>query len=123
MMTNKEWKYVEKDGNPTEEGEYYVTLIYPEMHLVDEDEDGGYFEETGRTMADVGVRDYGKITDDNFYDVIDCYGQVKEEEGMSWFGRIAGAMEEYVYAWMEKDDIPIAELPDGVVDAGKRYMG
>lgn len=26
----KKWNYVEKDGNPTKAGVYWVTLIYPE---------------------------------------------------------------------------------------------
>ena len=29
----KKWNYVEKDGNPTKAGVYWVTLIYPEWNV------------------------------------------------------------------------------------------
>lgn len=40
----KQWNYVEKDGNPKEAGTYWVTLIYPAWEF-----DGGKNgEEVGR---------------------------------------------------------------------------
>lgn len=48
----KKWNYVEKDGNPTKAGVYWVTLIYPEW------KEG---QKTGKYIAEVDTRYFADL--------------------------------------------------------------
>lgn len=98
------WRYVEKNGNPTKEGVYWVTLIY------DEYKNG---KKTGRMVASVDSRFYGDISDNKNLASWKMKGE--PDTGLVWTMESGSAMSERVLAWMPMEEIEIAELPEGVV--------
>lgn len=98
---NRQWKYVEKDGNPTEVGEYYVTLIHPVY------DPGKTF--IVKMVATVGIRYFGEYEEAPTWAMKD-----QPKEGLVWFEQSGSDIEEHVHAWMPKDEMFISDLPDGV---------
>ena len=92
------WKIVEKDGNPKEQGVYYVIVI-----------SGDEAEMTSRLFADV---DENPMT-------ADWAMENQPAHGLVWFEQTGSSFGEYVYAWMEPDKIELPELPEGI----KLYTG
>ncbi len=103
---DKKWNYVAKDGNPTKEGKYWVTLIHPEMRKVGENK----WEPTGTMLAIVEQRWFG--------DASLCPDWIMSDqpkEGLVWTEECGSWQDESVYAWMEIEDVPMADLPEGVI--------
>lgn len=101
VATNK-WKYIEKDGNPTEAGVYLVTLIYPEW------KDG---KKTGRRFAETDFRYLANL--DERPDVKSWALDGQPEHGLAWLEQCGSYSGEQVYAWMLAPKI--ADLPEGVL--------
>lgn len=100
------WKYVEKDGNPTEAGTYLVTLIHPvykNNQIVGEcaTMDSRYF---ANLDEEPGMKNW---TMDG-----------EPESGFAWTMECGSSFGERVHAWISLEDIEIAELPDGVETEG-----
>lgn len=96
------WKYIEKEGNPTEAGFYLVTVISPER------ENG---KETGRKFATVELREFADLDKDPDAKlwVIDK----NAKHGLAWLTECGSALGEQIYAW---EPLPeIAVLPEGVL--------
>ncbi|MBR0403560.1 hypothetical protein IJI55_03385 [Candidatus Saccharibacteria bacterium] len=94
------WKYVKTDGNPTEEGVYFVTLIYPEW------KNG---KATGRTLAEISTRWFGNAEK--------CSNRVMDgqsSKGLVWAEEMGSSYREKVHAWLPHGEIKIANLPDNV---------
>lgn len=102
----KQWNYVEKDGNPKEPGEYWVTLIYPEW------KDG---KQTGKVLAEVGSRYYADL--DNEPDLKGWVMDGEPETGLAWTEECGSSAGEKVHAWMPIESIEIADIPEGVEKA------
>lgn len=104
-----EWNYIEKDGNPTKEGLYWVTLIYPEVKKIEGTLND--FEETGKVYANVETRYFGDAKEAN--------GWVMEnqpETGLVWEEQVGSHAHERVHAWISIESVDlIANLPEGVV--------
>ena len=105
------WKYVNKDGNPDKEGRYDVILIYEETEKVI----------TGEFVSDYDLIPPGKklaVRDTRYFgDADKIKGWImsgQPEEGLVWSERDESYYGEKVWAWLPEQDIPEAELPDGV---------
>ena len=99
----KQWRYVEKDGNPKEAGQYWVTLIDPEW------KDG---KKTGKMLAEVDSRYYSNLDEEP--DLKGWRMDGEPETGYAWTQETGSIMGERVHAWMPIEDIEIADLPEGV---------
>ena len=105
----KKWNYVEKDGNPTVAGQYWVTLVYPEVKKVG----AGYSEDDWKETGKV----FGSLEERFFMDAKDAGNWIMEDqpkEGLVWTEQSGSHMHERVHAWMPMEDIEIAEVPEGV---------
>lgn len=99
----KKWNYVNIDGNPTEPGMYWCTLIY------DEWKDS---KPTGRVLAFVDSRylcDADKDPENAGWAMDD-----QPEHGLVWTSECGSPASERVWAWMPIEEISIADLPEGV---------
>lgn len=99
----KKWNYVDKDGNPNKPGMYWVTLIHPEW------KDG---KKTGKMVAEVDARYYADLDKEP-----ELKGWTMDDEpdnGLAWTEESGSYSGERVHAWIEIEDIGIAELPEGV---------
>ncbi len=92
------WKYVKKDGNPKKEGLYWVTLIYPVWK-----------DQTKKYVATVGTRYFGDAKANASWKMED-----QPDEGLVWTEECGSNEGEYVHAWMPIEEVPMADLPDGV---------
>ena len=102
----KKWNYVEKDGNPTKAGVYWVTLIYPEW------KEG---QKTGKYIAEVDTRYFADLKKEP-----DCKEWImsgQPEGDFAWTEQTGSRGGEKVYAWKPMEDIGIADLPEGVTEA------
>lgn len=99
----KQWNYVEKDGNPKQPGRYWVTLIYPGW------KDG---KQTEEMYAEVDSRSYVDLDKNPWLENWIMDGEPKS--GLTWTEECGSSMGERVYAWMPIESIGIADLPDGV---------
>lgn len=79
----KKWNYVEKDGNPTKAGVYWVTLIYPEW------KEG---QKTGKYIAEVDTRYFADLK--------------KEPDCKEW---IMSGQPEGDFAWTEQTGVEVAK--------------
>lgn len=96
-----DWKYVQKHGNPTTAGEYWVTLIYPEY-----DDAGNVI----KRLACVDSRYFGEAKMNIGWIMSD-----QPDEDLVWTEDIGSAKDESVWAWMPMRIVPdIAEVPDDV---------
>ncbi len=99
------WNYVDTDGNPTKEGVYWTTLIYPEYKKG---------KETGRTLCQISSRYFGNI--DKEPGLINWKMKDQKDEGLIWTEETGSSMDETVWAWAEMEETPFPErLPAGVV--------
>lgn len=97
------WNYVKKDGNPTEPGIYWVTVIW------DEWKDR---KPTGKRIATVTTRYFADL--DKEPDFKDWAMRDQPRTGLAWTEECGSGSNESVWAWMPYPEIPIAELPDNV---------
>ncbi|MDO4306010.1 MAG: hypothetical protein Q4C77_04185 [Eubacteriales bacterium] len=100
---NKQWNYVEKDGNPKVPGIYWCTLIANEW------KDG---KRTERRVAYVETRYFADL--DKEPDAKSWAMEGEPETGLAWIEECGSYEGEKVHAWMTLEDVGIAELPDGV---------
>ena len=98
--TNVSWRYVDRDGNPTEAGEYLTVLIYPGYHNGDE---------TGITWATLGIRYFGNVDNMSAWAMYD-----QPKEGLAWTEGIGSDYHERVHAWLPINSIKDIQLPEGV---------
>ena len=98
------WKFVETDGNPTEEGTYVVILIY-----------NGWDKEKQKPndelFATRDTRWFGDAVKAG------CEGWVMKDQpdhGLVWTEETGSSPNERVYAWLPKSNYPDIVLPDGV---------
>ena len=104
----KRWHYVNKDGNPKEEGTYITTLIYNEFVDYDPAKDNKPAEK----KASVETREYVDL--DKNPDMKDERMNGEPETGLAWLAEDANDLQEKVWAWMPIEKVEIAELPEGV---------
>lgn len=100
----KQWQYVDKVGNPTEPGEYWVTLIYDEYRNN---------KPTGRTCGFVSSRYFADLSKEP--DLAEWAMKDQPKEGLVWTSECGGYESERVLAWMPVEEVKIADLPDGVI--------
>lgn len=108
--SGKNWKYVEKDGNPTEAGMYWVTLLYDECFTecgVQE------IKFTGKKCATVGIRYFGDITEDP--ELAGWKMDDQPDTGLVWTEETGSSFGEKVWAWLPIGAVSIAEIPEGYV--------
>ena len=109
---NMKWNYVDKDGNPKKAGRYWVTLIYPEMKQVSED-DTQEWEPTGKMLAEVTARDFTDLSKQP--DIKSWIMKGQPESGLAWTEEVGSSQNETVWAWAEMEELPFPErLPEGV---------
>lgn len=105
MMESKNWKYVNDAGNPDKPDVYWVVLIH------DEWKDG---EKTGRKVAEIGTRYFADLDKDPMLIGIGWKMQGEPDHGLAWTEQVGSTEGEKVWAWMEQEDLPDADLPEGV---------
>ena len=91
-----EWKYIDKDGNPSKEGCYHVVLLYN-----DEREGGMVAEFTERYFSD--------------YEKVKGWEMCNQpKEGLVWSEECGSSEGEVVWAWLPNVQFMMPELPEGV---------
>jgi len=103
------WNYVDKDGNPKEAGVYHVTLLYPELDLVE----GRYWKPTGKMLVTIDDRFFADLTRRPDLAYWKMCGQ--PDSGLVWTTECGSYANETVWAWAEIEEQPFPErLPAGV---------
>lgn len=114
-----QWKIVEKDGNPTKEGMYFVILTAPNVESHGMNPDGTYkMEYLGGRTAAIDARYYAKgpARGDSW---IMC--DQDENAPFYWTEQTGSSFEETVYAWLDIAPEEIPPLPEGVVYEENTY--
>ena len=97
------WNYIDKDGNPTKDGTYWVTLIF-----------SGWDKEK-QEPNDVN---FVMIDTRYFGDAKECEGWIMNDqpkEGLVWTEETGSMPNERVWAWAEMEETPFPDrLPEGV---------
>lgn len=107
-----QWKIVEKDGNPTQVGTYFVILTAPNVKSNGMNPDGTYeMEDLGGRTACIDARYYAKGPIRG-----DSWAMVDQDENAPfyWTEQTGSSFEETVYAWLDIAPEEIPPLPDGV---------
>ncbi len=112
--SGKNWKYVEKDGNPAEAGMYWVTLLYDECYTEGDSQEVKF---TGKKYAAVETRYFGDITNDPELAGWAMAGE--PNTGLVWTEETGSHFGEKGWARMPIGAVSIAELPEGYVAANE----
>lgn len=105
-----QWKFTKTDGNPTEEGEYRVILLYPKKAAII---DGRLQPAEGtQLLACSALRFFGK-KNPVARATWAMYDQDPDAD-MYWHEKTGSRPGESVYAWMDDYDLIRPLLPEGV---------
>lgn len=100
--TVKDWKFVEKDGNPIAEGNYDVILIYNGWDAEKQKPNGELFATRDTRWFGDAAKSVGWVMND------------QPVEGLVWTEETGSYPNERVYAWLPEREYPDVVLPEGV---------
>lgn len=119
----EQWRVVERDGNPAEEGVYDVVLISPVGTFEQHGDEVCYMEEKdwrpdGTERAVIESRWFGPA-----HVGVDWLMKDQPKEGLAWHEESGSYYKERVYAWLPRREMPEIELPEGVTwEEGQREL-